>query len=164
MWNEKVMIILLIAGLIKETFYKMCQYFPKAKIIFEGNVKLDLSSYITKAELKNETGVDASKSAAKSDLASLKAKIDKIDVNKLKTVLVDLSKLIYVVRNVVVKKTAYDKLVKKVNSTDTSGFVSKTKYDIGKSDLENKISDADKKYLILVDLLRKQIIILKLVK
>ena len=39
----------------------------------------------------------------------------------------------------------YDKLVAKVNNIDISGFVLKTKYDTDKSDLEKKISDADKK-------------------
>ena len=57
----------------------------------------------------------------------------------------DLSKLSGVVKNDVFKKTLHDKLVAKVNGIDTSGFVLKTKYDIDKSDLENKISDADKK-------------------
>ena len=50
-----------------------------------------MSSYATEAELKNATEVDASKLAAKSYLATLKAKIDKIDVDKLKTVSVNLS-------------------------------------------------------------------------
>ena len=54
---------------------------------------------------------------------------------------VDLSKLSDVVKNDVVKKTVYDKLVAKVNSIDTSGFVLKTKYDTDKSELENKIPD-----------------------
>ena len=54
---------------------------------------------------------------------------------------VDLSKLSDVVKNDVVKKTEYDKLVAKVNSIDTSGFVLKTKYDTDKSELENKIPD-----------------------
>ena len=50
----------------------------------------------------------------------------------------------------------YDKLVAKVNNIDTSGFFKKTKYDIDKSDLEKKISVADKKTpLILVDLSKK---------
>ena len=55
---------------------------------FGGNIKvdLDLSSYTTKAELKNSTGADTSKVAAKSALASLKAQIDKINNDKLKTV------------------------------------------------------------------------------
>ena len=125
----------------------MSHYFPKPYRAFEGNVKveLDLSSYTTKSDLKNATGIDTSKLAAKSDLVSLKAEVDKIDVDKLKTVPVDLSKLNKVVKNEVVTKTVYDKLVPKVNNVDTSGFVLKTKYDTDKSDLEKKISDADKK-------------------
>ena len=39
------------------------------------------------------------------------------------------------------KKTAYDKLVAKVSSIDTSRFVLKTKYDTDKSQIENKIPD-----------------------
>ena len=50
-----------------------------------------------------------------------------------------------VVNNEVLKKTMDDKLLLKVNSINTSGFVLKTKYDTDKSDLENKIIDADKK-------------------
>ena len=52
-----------------------------------------------------------------------------------------LSKLSDVIENDVVKKTACDKLVAKVNSTDTSRFVLKTDYDRDKSEIENKISD-----------------------
>ena len=66
------------------------------------NVKVDSSNYATKADLKNATGIDTSKLALKSNLARLKAEADKIDVNKLKTVSVDLSKLSNV--NNVVKK------------------------------------------------------------
>ena len=51
----------------------------------------------------------------------------------------DLSKLSDVVENDVVKKTAYDILVAKVNSTDTSAFVLKTKYDIDKIEIKIKI-------------------------
>ena len=84
------MIIHSIVGLIKKILYKMSQYFPKPYEPFGGfggdiNVKVDLSNYATKAYLKNATGVDTSKLAAKCDLASLKAEIDKIDVDKLKT-------------------------------------------------------------------------------
>ena len=64
----------------------------------------------------------------------------------------------------VVKKTVYDKLIAKVNNIGTSGFVLKTKYNADKSVVKKKISDADKKFLILVDLLKKQITILRLVK
>ena len=59
---------------------------------------------------------------------------------------VHLSKLSDVVKNDVVKKDVYDKLVTKVNAiplnnTDTSKFVLKAKYDTDKSELENKIPD-----------------------
>ena len=56
----------------------------------------------------------------------------------------DLSKLSNVVKNDVVKKTVYDKLVAKVNSIDTSAFVLKTKYDSDKSEIENKIPDTSR--------------------
>ena len=54
------------------------------------------------------------KLATKSDLVCLKAKIDNIDVEKLKTAAADLNKLSNVVNNDIVKKTMYDKLVAKV--------------------------------------------------
>ena len=68
MLNRKVIIIILIVGLIKNTSYKISQYLPKPYRSFGWNVKveLDLSSYATKAELKNATGIDISKFAAKS--------------------------------------------------------------------------------------------------
>ena len=114
--------------------------------------------------LKKATGVDTSKLAAKSDLTSLKDELDKTGEDKLKTVPVDLRKLSNVVNNEIVKKIVYDKLVPKVNNIYTSGFGLQTKYDTDKSNLGKKISDADKKYLILVDLLTKQIIMPKLLK
>ena len=134
----------------------MSQYFPKPYKSFGGNinVKVDLSNYATKTNLKNATGIDTSKLAAKSDLVSLKAEVDKSDIDKLVPVPIDFSKLSNVVKNDVVKKAVYDKLVAKVNNIDTSVFVLKTKYDADKSDLEKKISDAD---LILVDLLKKRL-------
>ena len=60
----------------------MSQYFPKPCKSFEENIKveLDFPSYATKAYLKNATGVHKSKLAAKSDLASLKAELDQINV------------------------------------------------------------------------------------
>ena len=72
-----------------------------------GNVKVELnfSSYATKAELTNAAGVDTSNLAAKSDLAGLKAEVDKIDIDQLKTFPVDLRKLSKVVNNGVIKKT-----------------------------------------------------------
>ena len=93
----------------------MSQYFPKPYRNFGGNIvlKVYLSNYATKADLKSARGVDTSELAAKSDLASLKAEIDKIDICKLKTVPIDLSKLSNVVNNDAVNKAAYGKLVTK---------------------------------------------------
>ena len=84
----------------------MSQYFPKLYEPFGGdiNVKVDLSNYATKADIKNATGIDTSKLALKSNLVTLEAEVDKIDVNKLKTVPIDLSELSNVVNNDVVKK------------------------------------------------------------
>ena len=112
----------------------MSQYLPKAYEPFGGdiNVKLDLSNYATKTDIKNISHADASSFALKTNLASLKTEVDKLDIDKLLLVLVDLSKR-DVVKNNVVKKDVYDKLIAKVNSIDTSGFVLKTKYDTDKS-------------------------------
>ena len=109
----------------------MSQYFPKLFEPFGGyiNAKVDLSNYSTKADLRNETGIDTSKLATKSNLVSLKTQVDKLDIYKLIPVLTDLSKLSHAVKNDVVKKTVYDKLVPMVNSIDISGFVLKTNYD-----------------------------------
>ena len=71
----------------------------------------------------------------------MKTEVEKWDINKLVLVPVDLSKLIDVVKNDVVKKTVCDKLVAKVNSVDTSAFVLKTKCDTDKTELEKKIRD-----------------------
>ena len=99
-----------------------------------------MSNYATKTDIKNISHVDTSSFALKSNLANLKTEVDKLDIDKLVPVPVDLSKLSDVVKNDVVKKTAYDKLVAKVNSIDTSAFVLKTKYDTYKTELEKKIS------------------------
>ena len=61
-------------------------------------------------------------------------------------------------------KTVYDKLVAEVNDINTSGFVLKTKNDRDISDLEKKLVTQTKKVLIMVDLLKIQIIMLKLLK
>ena len=132
----------------------MNQYFPKPKSL-EANVKveLDLSNYATKADLKDAAGVDTSEFAKKtdltkvtsdvdkldidklktvpSDLSNLKSKVDKLDNGKLETAPLDLSKLSNVVKDDVVKKTEYDELVKNVNAVrtaDTSDLVTKTDY------------------------------------
>ena len=73
---------------------KMSQYFPKSYEPFGrgSNVKVDWSNDGTELDLKNLTGIDTSKLAAKSHLASLKAEVDKINIDKLKTVPINLSK------------------------------------------------------------------------
>ena len=121
----------------------MSQYFPKLYGSFGGNinVKGDISNYATKADLKNVTHIDSSRFALKTNLASLKTEVDEQDVDKLVSVPVDLSKLSDAVKNDVVKKAVYDKLVAKVNNIDTSDFVLKTKYQTDKAKLEKEISD-----------------------
>ena len=71
----------------------------------------------------------------------MKTEVVKLDIDKLVSVPVDLSKLSDLVKNYVVKKDVYNKLVAKVSNIDTSRFVLKTKYDTDKSELENKIPD-----------------------
>ena len=91
----------------------MSQYFPKPYEPFGGdiNVKVDLSNYATKADIKNISHVDTSSFALKTNLANLKTEVDKLDIDKLAPVPVDLSKLSDLVKNDVVKKTVYDKIV-----------------------------------------------------
>ena len=121
----------------------MSQCFPKPHETFGGNinVKVDLSNYATKADIKNISHIDTSSFALKANLANLQTEVDKLDIDKLVTFPVDLSTLSDVLKNDVVKKDKYDKLVAKVDNIDTSGFVLKAKYDTDKSELENKIRD-----------------------
>ena len=121
----------------------MSQYFPKPFRSFGGNinVKVDLSNYATKADIKNISHVDTSSFALKTNLANLKTEVDKLDIDKLAPVPVDLSKLSDAVKNDVVKKMVYDKLAAKVNNIDTSDFVLKTKYQTEKTELGKKIPD-----------------------
>ena len=137
----------------------MSQYFPKPSEPFGGdiNVKVDLSNYATETDTKNISHIDTSSFALKSNLSSLKTEVDKIDIDKLVPVPVDLSKLSDAVKNYVVKKTVYDKLVAKVNSINTIAVVLKTKYDATKIELEKKIPDTS-------GLVKKQITIPKSLK
>ena len=119
----------------------MSQYFPtyrRSKSSFK--VELDLKNYVTKTDVKNVTHVDVSSFASKTNLASLKTEVD-----KLVRVPNDLAKLSNVVKNDVVKKTEYDKLVGKVDNIDITSFVLKIKYEKDGSDLEDKINKVDKK-------------------
>ena len=111
---------------MKFSCIKMSQYFPKPYEPFGGdiNVKVDLSNYAARADIKDISHVDTLSFALKSNLVPVP---------------VDLIKLSDVVKHNVVKKAVYDKLVEKVNNIDTSGFVLKTKYDAEKTDLEYEI-------------------------
>ena len=125
-----------------------------------------MANYATKDDVKNITHVDVSSYATKTNLAALKSEEDKIDVDKLKTVPTDLSKLSNVVKNDVVKKTdcntkvtsienqiagvtknTVDNLddITKLKAVDTNNFVLKTKLTSDFNTLENKIDTVDKK-------------------
>ena len=113
MSNGKVMIIHSIVGLIKKIqcdsnvclkhdfhLIKTSQYFPKPYEAFSGdiNVKVDLSNYATKADIKKISHVHTISFALKTKLSNLKTEIDKLDTDKLVPVSVDLSKLSDVVK------------------------------------------------------------------
>ena len=127
----------------------MSYYPPDRSSSNNIKVKLDLVNYATKTDLKNITHADVSGFASKTNLASLKTAVDKIDTDKLKTVPADLAKLSNVVKNDVVKKTDYNAKVtsiegqiagitknttdnlndtKKLKAVDTNNFVLKTKF------------------------------------
>ena len=129
-------------------------------------VELDLTNYATKTDLKNITHVDVSSFASKTNLASLKTDVVKIDVDKLKTVPVDLAKLTNAVEHNLVKKTVYNTKVTsidaqragltkntvdnladitKLKAIDTNSFVLKPKLASDVTTLENKIDTVDKK-------------------
>ena len=100
----------------KRVYHKM-SYYPPYKIVSSNvKVELHLTNYATKTDLKNITHVDVSSFASKTNLASLNTEVDKIDVDKFKTVPVDLAKLTNAVKNDLVKKTVYNT---KVTSIET---------------------------------------------
>ena len=100
-----------------------------------------MSNYATKTDLRNVTHIDISSFALKKKLASLKTQVYKLNIDKLMPVPVDLSKLSALVKNDIVKKTVFDKLVAKVNNIDTSDFALKIRYSTDKTELEKKIPD-----------------------
>ena len=121
-------------------------YYPPYRLS-SNNIKVELylSNYATKDDVKNITHVDVSSHATKTNLAALKTEVDKIDIDKLKTVPDDLAKLSNVVKNEVVKKTAYNTLKNKVDAIDTSKFVSRTKFTTDTNSLDDKIDKVEKK-------------------
>ena len=151
----------------KRLYYKMSTYYPPYKSS-SNNIKaeLDLTNYATKTDFKNITHVDVSSYASKTNLATLKTEVDKIDTDKLKTVPADLAKLSNVVKNDAVKKTDYNTKVTSIENqiagitkntidnladiarlkaVDTNSFVLKTKLASDVTTLENKIDTVDKK-------------------
>ena len=143
--------------------YKMRQYFPKPHEPFGGdiNVKVDLSNYATKADIKNISHVDTSSFALKTNLASLKTKVDKLDTDKLVPVPVDLSKLSAIVKNVV-KNTYYNTKITEIENKipdisnlatktvlttvenkipSVSNLVKKTDYNTKVTEIENKLNN-----------------------
>ena len=85
----------------------MSQYFPKPFNSHFGDsikVKIDLSNYATKTDIKNISHADTSSFALKTNLVSSQTEVDKLDIEKLVPIPVDLSKLSDVVNNDVVKK------------------------------------------------------------
>ena len=119
----------------------MSQYFPKQFWNFGGNisVEVDLWNYSTKTDQKDVTHANTWSFALKTNLVSLKTEVDKLGIDKLISVPVNLSKLSDVVKHDVVKKAVYNKLVAKVNNIDTNDFVLKTRYQTDKTELEKKI-------------------------
>ena len=104
--NGRDMIIHLIVGLIKKTLYKNESILSKPFKNFGGNinVKVDRSSYATKSDIKSISHVDTLSFALKTNLASLKTEVDKLNIDKLVPVPIDLSKLSDAVKNFDVKK------------------------------------------------------------
>ena len=99
----------------------MSQHFPKPYEPFSGdiNVKVDLSNYATKSDLKNISHIDTSSFALNSNLVCLKTEVDKLDIDKLTAVSNDLAKLSNVIKKDVVEKTEYNKLITKVDNIDS---------------------------------------------
>ena len=142
----------------------MSQYFSKPYEAFSRdiNVKVDFYNYATKADIKNISHVDNSSFALQTNLANLKPEVYKLDIDKLKPVPIDLSKLSDVVKYDVIKKTDYNNKITEIrgkipdvsnlatktaltsveNKTpDTSSLVKKTDYNNKITEIEGKIPD-----------------------
>ena len=131
----------------------MSQYFPKLYEPFGGNIKVrvDLSNYATKDDIKNITHVDTSSFSLKTSAANLKTEVDKLDIDKLVPVPTDLNKLSDVVNNGVGKKSitglaatsALTAVKNKIPSI--SNLVKKTDYDKKVGEIENRIISLNRK-------------------
>ena len=92
-------------------------YYPPYKSSSNNvKVELDLTNYATKTDLKNITPVDVSSFASKTNLATLKTEVDKIDTDKFKTPPTDLAKLTNAIENDVVKRTDYNTKVTSIEA------------------------------------------------
>ena len=141
----------------KKLYHKMSYYPPYRS--YSNNIKVKL-------DFTNITHVDVSSYATKTNLASLKTEVDKIDTDKLKTVPADLAKLSNAVKNNVVKKTDYstkvtsieaqiagltkntvDNLadITKLKAIDTNSFLTRTKFSANTNSLDDKIDSLEKK-------------------
>ena len=89
-------------------YIKMSYYSERGHCKNKIKVQLGLSNFVTKSDLKNESGVGILKIPKTVGLANLKSEVDKADLDKLKTAPVDLSTLNNVVRNDVVKNSTYE--------------------------------------------------------
>ena len=121
-----------------------------------------MANYAKKDDVKNITHVDVSSFASKTNLAALKTEVDKIDVDKLKTIPSELAILSNVVKNDVVKKTKVTSIetkiagltkntsdnladITKLKAVDTSNFVTRTKFFADTNALDDKIDGVEKK-------------------
>ena len=94
MLNGKFTIVLFNMWIDKKDILLTSEYFPEPNSLrIWVKVELDLSNYATKQILKNATGVDTSKFAKKVDLDNLKINVDKLDIDKLKSVPTSLTNL-----------------------------------------------------------------------
>ena len=164
---KKLLVVFMIENYKRLNYnYKMSIYYPPYKSSSNNiKVELDLANYATKDDVNNITHVDVSSFASKTNLAALKTEVDKIDVDKLKTVPVDLAKSSNVVNNDIVKKTDYNTKVTsietqiagltkntvdnladitKLKATDANSFALKTKLASDVTTLENKIDTVEK--------------------
>ena len=144
----------------------MSQYFPKPYEAFGGHikVKVDLSNYAIKADIKSISHVDTLSFALKTNLANLKTAVGKLDIDKLEPVPVDLIKLSDVVKNDVIKKTDYNAKITEIENKipDISSLATKTALNtvenkipntsglVKKTDYIAKITETEGKFLILV--------------
>ena len=95
----------------------MSTYYPPYKNSSNNTkVRLDLTNYAIKDDIKNITHVDVSSFASNTNLAVLKTEVDKIDADKLKTTPTDLAKLTNPVEHDVVKKTDYNTKVTSIEA------------------------------------------------